>query len=310
MMRRFLVLALIVWFSGLACADVSIHENYFPNVELTNQNGETLKFYDDVIKGKVVAISFIYTRCKDVCPTDTAQMLQVRDILGDRVGKDIFFYSISVDPENDTPSALKAYMNMFAIPTGWQFLTGKREDIVLIQKKLGLIGAQVFVVRDHNISIMLGNETSGQWIKRSPYDHPMILANLLRDTLMNFKGTHPELPAYSAAGFNKKASRGEIIYRSRCMACHTLGGGDKLGPDLAGVVAARPRDWLVRWIQQPGQMIDEGDPVALELKSKFRNLPMPNLGLNEVDVAAVIDYMAEQDRALAKASSKEKPRRK
>ena len=157
---------------------------------------------------------------------------------------------------------------------------------------------------------MLGNETSGQWIKRSPYDHPKILANLLRDTLMNFTGTHPDLPSYSEAGFNKKASRGEMIYRSRCMACHTMGEGDKLGPDLAGVVAARPRDWLFRWIQQPGQMIDEGDPVAVALKSKFRNLPMPNLGLSEIDVNAVIDYMAEQDRALAKASGKGKSKQK
>ena len=298
-MRRFLVLVLTVLFCGLASADVSIHENYFPNVELTNQDGETLKFYDDVIKGKVVALSFIYARCKDVCPTDTAQMLQIRDILGDRVGKDIFFYSISVDPENDTPAVLKAYMNMFGVPAGWQFLTGKRDDIVLIQKKLGLIGAQAFVVRDHNISIMLGNESSGQWIKRSPYENPQMLANLLAGHL-NAKGmlmseVGPK-QSYAKAVSVPNGGDGEQLYRTRCASCHTIGGGDGLGPDLMMATGKHTDAWMKRWLREPDKMIAEGDAYATAQMKQFRNLAMPNLKLDNHAIDLLIISISHLNR--------------
>ena len=83
--------------------------NYFPNYELTTQDGKKLKFFDDMIKDKVVLISFIYTNCPDACPLETARIAQVQGILGDRVGKDVHFYSITIDPKNDTPEVLKEY---------------------------------------------------------------------------------------------------------------------------------------------------------------------------------------------------------
>src|SRR5476651_2114272 len=112
--------------------------NYFPNVVLTTQNGKKVHFYDDLIKGKIVVIDLIYTHCKDMCPLETARLAQVQRLLGDRVGKDIFFYSISIDPKQDTPEVLKAYAEKFHAGPGWLFLTGKEEDILLISKKLGL----------------------------------------------------------------------------------------------------------------------------------------------------------------------------
>jgi len=83
--------------------------DYFPNVPLTTQDGTTVHFYDDLLKGKSVAINVIYTSCKDECPLETARLVQVQKILGGRVGKDIFFYSITIDPKQDTPKVLKAY---------------------------------------------------------------------------------------------------------------------------------------------------------------------------------------------------------
>src|SRR6476620_6972684 len=77
--------------------------NYFPNVILTTQDGTKVHFYDDVIKGKIVVIDLIYTHCVDACPLETARLAQVQKMLGDRVGKDIFFYSIRIDPHRDTP---------------------------------------------------------------------------------------------------------------------------------------------------------------------------------------------------------------
>ena len=112
--------------------------NYFPNVPLTTQDGATVHFYDDLLKGKAVAINLIYTHCQDACPLETARLAQVQRLLGDRVGKEIFFYSISIDPDHDTPADLKVYAEKFHVGPGWQFLTGKKEDIALIGEKLGL----------------------------------------------------------------------------------------------------------------------------------------------------------------------------
>src|SRR5712692_238002 len=112
--------------------------NYFPNVMLTTQDGKTVRFYDDLIKDKVVAVNLIYTTCKYNCPLETARLAQVQRMLGDRVGKDIFFYSITIDPKQDTPPALKAYAEKYHAGPGWLFLTGKQEDIDLISKRLGL----------------------------------------------------------------------------------------------------------------------------------------------------------------------------
>src|SRR5262245_65014506 len=89
--------------------------DYFPNVPLLTQDGTTVHFYDDLLKGKAVAINLIYTSCKDECPLETARLVQVQRLLGDRVGKDIFFYSISIDTKQDTPAVLKAYAEKLVI---------------------------------------------------------------------------------------------------------------------------------------------------------------------------------------------------
>lgn len=283
------------------------HGNWFPNVVLTTQDGKKVRFYDDVLKGKIVSLNFIYTNCGDVCPLDTAQLRQVHALLGDRVGKSVHFYSISIDPEHDTPVRLKRYMRQFDIGKGWTFLTGKRKDIELIQKKLGIRIVDPKTIREHDTRLMVGNERTGHWIKRSPFDDPMIMANLLTMTLNDHAGgsvSNTQLP-YSAAVQVAGPTRGEYLFKTRCDSCHTIGGGDRLGPDLAGVADARPRAWLTRWLREPDKMIAEGDPVALAMKAKYRNLPMPNLGLNEIEAAALIEYMHAQDakRAAAKTGA-------
>ena len=273
------------------------HEGYFPNVALTDQDGKAHKFYDDVIKGKVVALNFIYTKCTDVCPADTAQMRQVADLLGDKVGRDVHFYSISIDPNNDTPAVLKRYMHTFDIGSGWTFLTGKKDEIDLIRRRLGLIGATPEPLKEHNTSLIIGNETTAQWIKRSPYDHPKILANLLTQGLRHYVAMGGEQHSYSEAQNITGLTHGVDLFRSRCSACHTIGEGDKLGPDLAGVTARRSHAWLVRWLKEPDKMIAEKDPIAVALKKQYRNLPMPNLGLSGVDAEALIEHMKAGDGA-------------
>src|SRR5207237_3820378 len=112
--------------------------NYFPNVTLTTQDGASVHFYDDLIKGKIVAINLIYTTCKYACPLETARLAQVQRLLGDRMGRDVFFYSITIDPDHDTPAVLAEYAEKYQQAPGSLFLTGAKGDIELISRKLGM----------------------------------------------------------------------------------------------------------------------------------------------------------------------------
>src|SRR5262249_25427143 len=97
------LLSLFVLLGALPLTVWAQPNSHFPNVELITQDGKKVHFYDDLIKGKIVAIDLIYTNCEYACPLETARMAQVQKKLGNRVGQDIFFYSISIDPERDTP---------------------------------------------------------------------------------------------------------------------------------------------------------------------------------------------------------------
>lgn len=109
----------------------------FPNVPLVTHEGDTVRFYDDLIKDKTVLINFMYARCADICPGMTANLKLVQKEFGDRIGRDIFMYSITLEPEHDTQSVLKAYAELFRVKPGWKFLTGRKSDIELLRKQMG-----------------------------------------------------------------------------------------------------------------------------------------------------------------------------
>lgn len=267
--------------------------DYFPNLPLVTQDGETIHFYDDVIKDKVVAINFIFTHCSASCPAETASMRQVQKLLGDRMGRDVFFYSISIDPEHDTPEVLKDYAQKFRVGPGWTFLTGDKADIALIRKKLGLYSEETAKEKlgDHHISLIIGNQATGQWIKRSPFDEPPVLAQLLGDSLQRVPVAKTGSISYAEAPRLANLSRGQELYRSRCDSCHSLGSEDELGPGLLGITQKRDRAWLSRWLKEPDQMLAEKDPIATQLFEKYQKLSMPNLKLNDADAQALIVFM-------------------
>lgn len=274
--------------------------NYFPNTPLLTQDGEPRRFFDDLIKDKVVVINFIFTSCTDSCPLETARLRRVQEILGERVGQDIFFYSISIDPKTDTPAVLKAYMKKFKIGPGWTFLTGDEQEIITLRKKLGLYLEEIQNNKDnpddHNLSLIMGNQATGRWMKRSPFENPYILASQLSDSLHNWKSQPKSLNSYVNAPKLRQISAGETLFRTRCRSCHQFG-QDGIGPDLLGVANNRDRRWLIRWLTAPDQMLAAKDPLALALLKKYK-IPMPNLRLSEVDVRALITFMEAEDQRL------------
>jgi protein SCO1/2 len=265
--------------------------NYFPNVPLITQDGKTVRFYDDLLKGKTVAIYLMYTTCQFSCPLETARVAQAQKLLGDRVGKDIFFYSISIDPKHDTPAVLKSYAEQYHAGPGWLFLTGKQEDIDLVSKKVGLYSEPDPANSDgHTPFLMIGNVPTGQWMRNSALDNPRFLALTINQMLDGWKNRNGALKTYSDAPAIK-VDPGEYLFGTRCAACHSVGGGDRIGPDLAGVTHIRERAWLNRYIQKPDEILSGGDPVARALFTRYKEARMPNLSLSEAEVKALVGFL-------------------
>ena len=208
----------------------------------------------------------------------------------DHLGRDIWFYSLSIDPKHDTPATLKAYADSFHAGPGWLFLTGKKEDIGLIRKKLGLYARTgEDQLTDHTTSVMIGNEATGEWIKDSSLDNPQYMATIVRDWLNAGKGFENKTATYAIP--DHAADKGGYLFNSRCAACHTIGGGDSVGPDLQGVTHRRDRTWLTHFITAPNEMLAQKDPTATALFTKYKQVTMPNLRLSEVDVKALLGYL-------------------
>jgi protein SCO1/2 len=139
---------------------------YFPNAEFVDQNNRKVRFYDDIIRGKLVVINMMYTECSGICPSNTANLLTVQKALGQRVGRDIHMVSISLQPEFDSPAALLAYAKKYDVKPGWTFLTGKRADMEVVRRKLGFYDTDP--VEDsklarHTGMVSIGNERIDRW---------------------------------------------------------------------------------------------------------------------------------------------------
>lgn len=292
--------------AGAASAANPWGADYFPNVPLTTQDGKTVRFYDDLLKGKQVVINVIFTSCTDVCPLETANLVQITKLLGDRIGKDVHFYSISIDPKRDTPLVLKAYAEKFgAGGPGWLFLTGKPEDIKLITKKLALVRDRdnpTSRESHHAPTLVLGIEPKGLWTRKPAVSNPRFLASNMR-TFFGWPEPQPQ-PSYAEAK-PIQISEGQRLFQGQCSACHTIGQGDRIGPDLLGVTDRRERAWLSRYIANPDQMLAAGDPIATALHNKYKRVGMPNLSLSGSQVAELVSFLNTRSNTVAKGTQKE-----
>ena len=110
---------------------------YLTNATLTNYDGKKFKFYDDLVKGKIVLVNMMYAKCDGICPAVTSNLKRVYAGLKGRIGVDTFMYSITLKPEQDSPAALKHFAEMHrANLPGWHFLTGDPDEIETIRFRL------------------------------------------------------------------------------------------------------------------------------------------------------------------------------
>jgi len=143
-----------------------IRQRYFPNLLLTTHEGAKVRFYDDLVKDKIVIFNFMYAKCEGICMPVTMNLVKVQKLLGDRVGRDIFMYSLTLKPEEDTANKLASYAHMHKVGPGWKFLTGSPADLELLRRKLGYVDPDPEVDKDksnHIGVIKYGNEPLQRW---------------------------------------------------------------------------------------------------------------------------------------------------
>jgi protein SCO1/2 len=144
-----------------------LRKRYFPNFELITQDGKKMKFYDDMLKDKIVVLNMMYADCEGVCPLITMNLKRVQKVLNERINHEIFFYSMTVKPEEDSPAKLREYVKMHRIDTKyWQFLTGKPEEMDIIRHLTGFADPDPVIDKDkarHSGMVRYGNEPMALW---------------------------------------------------------------------------------------------------------------------------------------------------
>jgi mono/diheme cytochrome c family protein len=149
--------------------------------------------------------------------------------------------------------------------------------------------------------MIIGNQTTGRWMKRSPFENPHVLAAQLGNWLTGWKAAPPADNDYAQAPKLRNIPRGEQMFRTRCVTCHSLNGkqlAGALGPDLLGVTQRREEQWLLDWLKAPDQMLKKQDPIAMSLYKQYNNLAMPNMRLNKEEAQVLLEYINDETQRL------------
>jgi protein SCO1 len=174
--------------------------------------------------------------------------------------------------------------------------------VKLVSKKLGLSRGSDSANKDgHTASLMVGNEPTAQWMRNSAVDNPQFLADTM-GTLLGWRDAQSRKSYAEARALT--LDHGQYLFQSRCSACHTIGQGDKLRPDLLDVTSRRDRAWLGRYLAEPDKMLAEGDPIAMALADKYKTVQMPNQNMGGADLAAVLSYLETRSSALRESAQK------
>lgn len=143
-----------------------IQRLHLPNVPLVTHEGKKVRFYDDLVKDKIVTLNFFFSKCEEICPTVMANLAKVQKLLGDDVGRRLYMYSFTLKPEEDNVHVIKHYRETVGAGPGWTFLTGKPADVELVRKGIGFTYPDPSIDKDktqHIGNIRYGNEPLMLW---------------------------------------------------------------------------------------------------------------------------------------------------
>jgi protein SCO1/2 len=161
-----------------------IRREYFPDVVLRTHEGKRVRLYEDLIRDRIVTLNYMYIGCTDgTCPITTHNLTRVHKLLEGRVGRDIFMYSITLDPEFDTPEALKAYARMHGCGRGWLFLAPQPRDAEMLRRRLGYYdrNPEIDALRSsHAAMLRIGNEPRQLWGTVSGIADPQTIVRSIR----------------------------------------------------------------------------------------------------------------------------------
>jgi protein SCO1/2 len=154
--------------------------------------------------------------------------------------------------------------------------------------------------------VLLGNEPAGQWLQNSATDNARLLSVMIGDWLNSWTGKQRGTTGASYANVAPlNLEQGRYMFASQCAACHTIGHGDKIGPDLLGITSVRERQWLHQFILRPDKMLAEGDPTAVALFKQYKGVQMPNLRLVNSDVEKIIGFLEKETKAASAADQQQ-----
>jgi cytochrome oxidase Cu insertion factor (SCO1/SenC/PrrC family) len=151
-----------------------------PDVPLLNQDGEKIRFYSDLIKGKVFVISFVFTTCTYICPMQGQSLSKIQDVIGERLGKDVNLIAVSADPETDTPARLKAWGAQFGAKPGWTLVTGEKAEINKVA--MALTGAPASK-GEHAPLVFIGSDGKGTWVRTYGLAGPAMFTKLIEEAV-------------------------------------------------------------------------------------------------------------------------------
>jgi protein SCO1 len=167
----------------------SLGPGYYSNGLFRTHHNKPVRFYDDLIKGKISIINFMYASCDKYCPRSIACLTKLQDLLGDHLGRDMFMYSFTLKPDEDTPEKLAAYAKRSGARPGWLFLTGSEYDLTTIRFKLFRLDAPLldFAVDIHASMLRIINDNNSQWSSWVLPDPP----HLIREAISWVEPTKP-----------------------------------------------------------------------------------------------------------------------
>jgi protein SCO1 len=169
-----------------AASSTSYEALTIPDVAVLDEDGKEVRFYTELVKGKIVVINFIFTTCTTVCPPLGATFARLQRSINSDMAKEVNLISISVDPAVDTPERLKAWAGKFGAQPGWKLITGSRAELDKLLRALGGYAARK---EDHTPTVLIGDAERNKWTRVYGLAKPAKLAETIQQ-LIDSKKTH------------------------------------------------------------------------------------------------------------------------